>query len=351
MQKQGLFNLDQFSLVGQGFEVRGALALNKTGLVSANIKKLRLNEFDDAQLRIKKEGATFNINASGLSFDARGIMNSLKQPSESGASRSDRSVNLVANFETVRGFNNRVVRNAILLYEGRDGQLAKLDIAANGMDGREYSIKAQLNGNETLFTMRANDAGNLLAFADIYSKMEWGNLAANVVQTEEGPFVGPVQITNFEIVNEPKLASLASNVRAQVPSDRGDGGAETIIPDGTDKRVRFELANAQIERGKDYFSVLDAIVRSPTMGLTASGTVFDNKENMDLTGTFMPANNINRVVAVIPLLGQILSNGKDQGLIGITYRLTGPSEDPRLEINPLSIVAPGVFKRIFEFRR
>ena len=87
------------------------------------------------------------------------------------------------------------------------------------------------------------------------------------------------------------------------------------------------------------------------MGLSASGIVFNKNDTMDLTGTFMPANNLNRAVSAIPVLGRILSNGKDQGLIGVTFRLTGPHEDPNLQINPLSLVTPGVFNRIFEYKR
>ncbi|EHS53329.1 hypothetical protein PDO_4287, partial [Rhizobium sp. PDO1-076] len=38
------------------------------------------------------------------------------------------------------------------------------------------------------------------------------------------------------------------------------------------------------------------------------------------------------------------------GLLGITFKLTGAVERPNLVINPLSIIAPGVFRQIFEFR-
>ena len=43
-------------------------------------------------------------------------------------------------------------------------------------------------------------------------------------------------------------------------------------------------------------------------------------------------------------------NGRDRGLIGITFRLTGKTSSPLLEVNPLSVIAPGVFRSIFEFR-
>jgi hypothetical protein len=70
---------------------------------------------------------------------------------------------------------------------------------------------------------------------------------------------------------------------------------------------------------------------------------------MDLTGTFMPAYGLNRLFAEVPIVGFILGNGSDRGLIGITFRLTGSFDKPNLQINPLSLIAPGVFRQIFEF--
>ena len=95
---------------------------------------------------------------------------------------------------------------------------------------------------------------------------------------------------------------------------------------------------------------MDGSLTGVQIGLTYNGTLFDSKNRMDVSGTFMPAFGISRMVSAIPFVGQILSNGKDSGLIGITYRLSGPSVSPKILLNPLSIVAPGIFKKVFEIR-
>jgi hypothetical protein len=71
---------------------------------------------------------------------------------------------------------------------------------------------------------------------------------------------------------------------------------------------------------------------------------------MDMTGTFMPAYGLNRIFGELPLIGVLLGNGRDRGLLGITFKLNGPFNQPKLTINPLSIIAPGVFRSIFEFQ-
>ncbi len=348
VQSKGTYVLKNFVLAGAGFESTGELVLNKNGLLSADLSKVKLNERDDIRLKIERKKDTYNINATGLSYDTRSIINTLIHSGGFSKAQGGRSVNLVANFETVRGFNNRIMRNAILLYESRNGQLTRLDMTANGSDGRKYSVQAQLNGNETLFSMATNDAGNALAFTDIYTRMEGGNLSANLVQSQNGPYIGPVTVKDFNLVNEPKLARLASNVKSQIPTERGE--ARKVLPDAGDKTIKFQLAAAQIERGKGYLNINDAIIRSGTMGFTATGNVYDPKDRMSLKGTFMPANGVNLAVSAIPILGKLLSNGKDNALIGIAYRLSGQRKNPKLEVNPLSLVTPGVFNKVFEFR-
>ena len=42
--------------------------------------------------------------------------------------------------------------------------------------------------------------------------------------------------------------------------------------------------------------------------------------------------------------------GGDGGLIGVTFKLEGDADSPGVQINPLSAIAPGIFRSIFEFR-
>lgn len=64
----------------------------------------------------------------------------------------------------------------------------------------------------------------------------------------------------------------------------------------------------------------------------------------------MPAYGLNRVFGAIPVVGRILGNGREGGLIGITYRLSGNFSSPKLEINPISAIAPGIFRNIFAYQ-
>jgi hypothetical protein len=41
--------------------------------------------------------------------------------------------------------------------------------------------------------------------------------------------------------------------------------------------------------------------------------------------------------------------GDKEGLVGVTYEVVGKPGQPVLHVNPLSALAPGLFRKIFEF--
>ncbi len=338
--------LENFSLQGEGFSANGRLVLSRSGLILADLKKLSLNEGDDARLKAELKNGVYEIVASGSSYDARGVMNTLIYESSFSKAQGQRSVNLTANFERITGFEKRSIYNAGLRYQARAGKMSLVDISGTDERGATYSVAARRSNNQTNFIINSDDAGNALAFTNIYSRMEGGKLVANLVRSENGPFVGPVRIRDFEVINEPRLARFASSVRSQTKAERGQ--VTPIIPEDVEKRARFQLAESRIEKGDGYLNIKDAIIRNPAIGITATGIVYNQKDRMDLAGTFMPANVVNSVISKIPLLGNLLSD-RDNPFIGITYRLSGPRRKPTLLVNPLSIVAPGVFKKVFEF--
>jgi hypothetical protein len=115
-------------------------------------------------------------------------------------------------------------------------------------------------------------------------------------------------------------------------------------------RVRFVRGYARIEKGDGYLLLSKGVLRGPAIGTTFQGTLYGRDGNMDMTGTFMPAYGVNRIFGEIPIVGMILGNGRDRGLFGITYRLAGDAKSPTLQVNPISAIAPGIFRSIFEFR-
>jgi len=43
----------------------------------------------------------------------------------------------------------------------------------------------------------------------------------------------------------------------------------------------------------------------------------------------------------------LLGGGRQEGLLGLSYRITGSAANPMLNVNPLSVLAPGFLREIF----
>jgi hypothetical protein len=51
----------------------------------------------------------------------------------------------------------------------------------------------------------------------------------------------------------------------------------------------------------------------------------------------------------IPLIGTLMGGGSNEGMFGVTYEVVGTPGQPVLRVNPISAMAPGVLRKIFDF--
>jgi hypothetical protein len=58
---------------------------------------------------------------------------------------------------------------------------------------------------------------------------------------------------------------------------------------------------------------------------------------------------VNNIFGQIPLFGIFLGADKNEGLIGVTYEVVGTPASPVMRVNPISAMAPGLLRKIFEF--
>ena len=71
---------------------------------------------------------------------------------------------------------------------------------------------------------------------------------------------------------------------------------------------------------------------------------------LDISGTVVPACGLSRALNVVPVIGDLLNGGNNnEGIFGLTYAMGGTFADPKIQLNPLSVLAPGIFRRLFDF--
>ena len=134
------------------------------------------------------------------------------------------------------------------------------------------------------------------------------------------------------------------SVKGEAALDRLAAGASTNAPTG----VAFSRMRAEFTRQNGQLTIREGVVKGPTIGGTIEGSI-DSTSQVRMSGTFVPLYGINNVFGQIPVLGLFLGGGSNEGLFGVTYEVVGTLGQPVLRVNPISAMAPGVLRKIFEF--
>ena len=78
---------------------------------------------------------------------------------------------------------------------------------------------------------------------------------------------------------------------------------------------------------------------------TIEGQIDYTKDDVHLRGTFVPFYGLNNMFGQIPIVGLFLGGGSNEGLLGITYEATGSPSAPRISVNPVTAIAPGLLRK------
>lgn len=347
-KSKGVSTLSDFRLEGKSFAVDGAVTLAGSNFSSARFGTVRLNRDDSVAVSVKHSGKGYVVDIVGDALDARPLIKQFTSDAGTGGSPDGEStpVSLNLDVKAVTGFGGEQLSGVSLSYSGMASKVDELRVKALTSSGGAVSMQNSSDGGRRSLQIQSADAGALLRFLNIYDHMQGGAIKVALANDGLGPMRGRVDASDFWVVNEPKLASIVSTTP---PGDKRSLN-QAVKSDIDTSRVQFERGSVQIEKGPGYLKIGNGVLRGPLIGTTFQGTLYDESGNMAMTGTFMPAYGLNRIFGEIPIFGTILGNGRDRGLIGVTYKLYGNAKTPNLQINPLSVIAPGIFRSIFEFQ-
>ncbi|PZU85660.1 MAG: hypothetical protein DI528_11815 [Shinella sp.] len=355
----GETDINKFVLDGDGFGAKGSLATGKDGLISADFARLQFTPGDDFALTLRSAKGAYDVNISGKSADFRSLLAKVKSDGpagfggaagggKAGGSGADSNLNLrlQAKLDRVVGFGDEAMSNVSLTYSSRAGKTTGLDVSAVTDTGQALVSKLRKPEGLSEISVTSSDAGALSRFINLYDHMVGGLLNLKLAEGANGLWNGSLDIRNFQVENEQRLQSIVST-----PTGADGRSLNSAVKRDIDvSTAKFQRAFARLVYSDSTLRIDNGIVRGEQVGATLQGTVRDADGRIDMTGTFMPAYGLNRLFAELPVIGILLGNGRDRGLLGITFKLSGATEQPKLTINPLSIIAPGVFRQIFEFR-
>ena len=243
--------------------------------------------------------------------------------------------------------------NRLILGPGREASDVSAKLASDGQHWTEAAILLGLGekGSATVnfggavgerqFKLATDDFGALLRLADVYDNVRGGSFSLiGAAEDRDGTrrLVAEASGADYRVVGAPALARLLSIASLS--------GANALL---SGQGIPFNQLAGQVVFSGDLISLNGVRAYGGALGINASGNVDRVKEQISIEGTLVPAYTLNSVLGNIPVLGSLLLGGEGQGIFAANFRLYGPREDPKISVNPLSTLAPGVLRNLFLF--
>jgi hypothetical protein len=339
---------------GGGVSIKGSLEVDQNGeLMNASFPTYAPSEGDKTQLKAERgQDGMLKLTMRGDVFDGRGFIKSAM--SGSNGKDADKNKSKMSDFDVdlklgaVAGFNGEAVRGVDVKLSRRNGAIKSFNLAGKiGRDtpltadlrvGRDTPVSGELRGGRAqgreVIYLQTEDAGAFLNFTDTYTKVTGGQLmlAIEPPTSDPGAKEGLINIRNFTVKGEQALDRAVAG-----------GGA------GGGQGIGFSAMRAEFTRQPGLLSVRDGTMQGPMIGLTIEGSIDYASNQVRMSGTIIPAYGLNNIAGQIPFFGLFLGNGNKEGLIGVTYEVVGTPGKPVVRVNPISAMAPGVFRNIFQF--
>lgn len=329
--------IEDLVIDGAGVSVKGGVEFDGSGeLQAANFSAYGFSDGDRASLKVDRnpDGALRAI-MRGEIYDGRGFVKSASVGiGGSKAAKRPPDIDLDIKLGAVVGFNGEALRSVDFKMSRRAGEVRSFGL--NAKIGRDATLTGDLRsraaGHQAIY-LESGDAGAFFRFNDIYSRMTGGQMTVVMDPPAAGnpPQQGVLNVRNFAVHDESQLERAVSS---------GQQVHRNAI-DFSGMRVEFTRSVGQV-------ALREGVVRGPLLGGTIDGLVNYTEDDVHLRGTLVPLYGPNNLLGQLPLLGLFLG-GEKEGLVGITYEVVGKPGNPTLRINPISALAPGILRKVFEF--
>lgn len=340
-----MMRFEDIVIEGPGTLVKGMIELDANNEITiASFPTFQLSDGDKVTLRADRgTDGVLKVTMRGELFDGRGFIKSTtSSPPASDKSKPARDFDLDVKLGTVTGYNVEVLRGVEVRLSRRNGFIRNFGMTAKlGNAGLSGDLRSYPGGRKVIY-LESNDAGALLRFTDMYSRVVGGQMwiAMDPPTGDQGPQEGVINVRDFSIRGEQQLERVAAN----------EGDPANRAPQNFAAGVSFARMRAEFTKSPGKLAIRDGVVWGPVMGATLEGSFDYARDLVSLRGTFVPAYALNNFLARIPVIGFFVGGGQNEGIFGMTYEVVGPTGNATLRVNMASMMAPGFLRKIFEFR-
>lgn len=337
--------MSQIALAFGDVRLEGGLTFDgaKNQLVAAEFSHFQLSRGDSARARLAPFGDGYALTLRGEQLDLKPMLQRFFNLGEGSggpqATQFTQALSLDVELARAIGFYKTTAYNVDLDLALKGSDLRKVNLTAQFSETNSVSVTTNPTPDGRTMSVAFNDLGSILRLVGVYARVEGGD-GSLVLQTNKAQKtdLGQLLLRNFALIDEANVAQVLGNHR----------DSRALI--AQQNKLAFKSARVDFLRKPDRIEVLDGVLTGNAVGGTMRGFIYTDAKTYDLTGTYVPLFGLNSVFQKLPLFGPLLGGREGEGLIGVTFAVRGPLDNPAFRINPVSALVPGAFRSLFEFR-
>ncbi len=307
-------------------------------LVSADLRRAFFRNVADVNGKVSRNAADqLVLKLGGKHLDVSGLMPGLGNlGAEPVEGRSGMTLEAAVDRLTLRtGLDLRSAKVAIVT-----GKTGLETFTATGTAGGGAPLDARIDARQGAprLDVTTGDAGFLASVFLNSDFITGGKLKMTGTLEHAGrPAELQLQVTDARLSNAPFLTQILSLASLR-------GLADTLSGEG----VNFSRIDVPLKVASGRYVIEGAKAQGPALGLTANGFIDTKSSDIQIDGVLVPSFGVNSALGGIPILGDLVVGRDGEGVFSLTYGVRGKLEKANVTVNPLSALAPGVIRRVFE---
>ena len=288
------------------------------------------------QLLLKKNNLNYMIE--GKSFDATKLINKIMDSNDESSSLFS-NLNSKINIKIKKTFIDEVyfTNNLSGVLSFKNNKIENLDLKSTFPNNKKINLLITTNDLQEKITRLSTDYPKpLIKRYNFIKGFEEGFLVYQSTK-KNGVSNSLLTIDNFKVKEVPVFAKLLSLASLQ-------GIADLLTGEG----IRFTDFEMKFSNKKQLTTINEMYAIGPAVSILMDGYI-ESKKLVSLRGTLVPATTINRSIASIPMLGNILIGKKaGEGVFGVSFKVKGPPKDLKTTVNPIKTLTPRFITRTLE---
>ena len=288
------------------------------------------------QLILKKNNSNYTI--SGESFDATKLINKImdnNDESSSSFSNLNSKIHLKINKTYIDEINFINNLSGVLIF--KNNKIEDLDLKSIFPNNKKINLSIKTNNQQERITKFYTEYPKpLIKRYNFIKGFEEGYLDYYSIK-KDGNSDSILIIDNFKVKEVPVFAKILSLASLQ-------GIADLLTGEG----IRFTDFEMKFSNNQGLTAIEEMYAIGPAVSILMDGYI-ESSKLVSLRGTIVPATTINRTIASIPLLGNILVGKKTgEGVFGVSFKIKGTPNDLKTTVNPVKTLTPRFITRTLE---